>query len=607
MLQRKLAGPDLEPGRAGQGGGAVGKATLTGALPMAATGPTGQPTKGSGAPLSATARRKMEAAFGADFSAVRVHEDGLAEANGAKAFAEGTDLHFAPGHYDPESEAGLALIGHELAHVVQQSQGRVAGGQGKGGVNADPGLEAEADDLGQRAARGEQVARAGAVGGAAGVKQLKPSSALAPTDEGREFDVHVFANSDETQRGVYRRTDAMGCWFARPNGSEFAIRPGALECTPRDGKGDHVAPHAPLHPKDGPTMGTGTAGLSAKHILEALEAGCRLLDLAESYENLDQVAEAIRASGIPRAQLQLVFKLRPVKIEKTEHGWEARLVELVTAKLQRACKQLDTGYLDVVMLHDLVADKEVVHGNLKALKQLQKGGLFLQLGLSNVESVGDLKELGEGVDVIQNELSPLHQDTEVREACAQLGKAYMGYSVLGGQLTFEQITKHPTLIQIAKELDVSVPQVVLAWAMTLGTIQIPSSRSGRQPENLRAIKLCPLADHYVQAITKLDRKEQLPEDDVQGGGMEVVQGTPLQQLRELLFAVMTGSSPMAAMILVKQFLDTDPTMLPMIKALRKQNPEALRLAQKICALDILDCEYPKTAQAMLDAIKEFRM
>src|SRR5262249_3797122 len=69
------------------------------------------------------------------------------------------------GRYDPVSPAGQELIGHELAHVVQQSQGRVTKGvQYRGvAVNQDRALEREADELGVRAARGEVVAQAGTI------------------------------------------------------------------------------------------------------------------------------------------------------------------------------------------------------------------------------------------------------------------------------------------------------------------------------------------------------------------------------------------------------------------------------------------------------------
>ena len=122
-----------------------------------------------GAALPDPVRLKMETSFGEDFSSVRVHQDSSAASLGALAYARGTDVHFAPGQYDPGSAAGQSLIGHELAHVVQQRAGRVTGVQTKAGVaiNSDPALEAEADEMGARAARGEPAPMPGGSGGSA--------------------------------------------------------------------------------------------------------------------------------------------------------------------------------------------------------------------------------------------------------------------------------------------------------------------------------------------------------------------------------------------------------------------------------------------------------
>ncbi|HEX2689253.1 MAG TPA: DUF4157 domain-containing protein, partial [Kofleriaceae bacterium] len=105
----------------------------------------------------------MEGAFGVGFSAVRIHEGPHAQALGALAYTQGTDIHFAPGRYQPNSQSGQELLGHELAHVVQQAQGRApATAQAKGvDVNDDPSLEAEADAMGARAVRGERARGSG--------------------------------------------------------------------------------------------------------------------------------------------------------------------------------------------------------------------------------------------------------------------------------------------------------------------------------------------------------------------------------------------------------------------------------------------------------------
>jgi hypothetical protein len=107
-----------------------------------------------GQPLPAAVQRKMETAFGSSFGDVRVHVGREAPSIGALAFTCGNHLYFAPGQYDPQSPHGQRLLGHELAHVVQQRAGRVRNPLGSGiAIIQEPGLEAEAERMGLRAAR----------------------------------------------------------------------------------------------------------------------------------------------------------------------------------------------------------------------------------------------------------------------------------------------------------------------------------------------------------------------------------------------------------------------------------------------------------------------
>jgi hypothetical protein len=105
-------------------------------------------------------RAKMEKSFGTDFSDVSIHTESAQAKNlKALAYAQGSQIHFAPGQYNPDSASGQALLGHELTHVVQQRVGRVpTPKQSKGlPINANPALEQEADRLGAKAAQGQQV------------------------------------------------------------------------------------------------------------------------------------------------------------------------------------------------------------------------------------------------------------------------------------------------------------------------------------------------------------------------------------------------------------------------------------------------------------------
>jgi Domain of unknown function (DUF4157) len=131
------------------------------------------PSQRDGEPLEPSLLERMQTAFGADFGDVRLRVPGDTAQFEAVAMARGNELHFRPGAFDPSSESGLALLGHELAHVVQQRQGRVPG---IAEVNADPTLESEADRAGQAAARGSSAK----LGGAGGSPSSSSSNASAP-------------------------------------------------------------------------------------------------------------------------------------------------------------------------------------------------------------------------------------------------------------------------------------------------------------------------------------------------------------------------------------------------------------------------------------------
>ncbi len=77
-----------------------------------------------GQPLSNEQRAFFEPRFGVDFSCVRIHADGSADAAaravGALAFTRGSDIVFRGDQYRPHSFAGRQLLVHELTHVVQQ-------------------------------------------------------------------------------------------------------------------------------------------------------------------------------------------------------------------------------------------------------------------------------------------------------------------------------------------------------------------------------------------------------------------------------------------------------------------------------------------------------
>jgi hypothetical protein len=104
---------------------------------------------GKGEGLGAEVKSRMEAAFGHDFSSVRVHPSGpgseMADRLNARAFTVGHEIGFGANEYQPGTIVGDALIAHELAHVVQQSASNSSPPLLQKGESRDGGLEEDAD------------------------------------------------------------------------------------------------------------------------------------------------------------------------------------------------------------------------------------------------------------------------------------------------------------------------------------------------------------------------------------------------------------------------------------------------------------------------------
>ncbi len=105
---------------AGSSGAVVG---LEGGSLDGDTTATIESERGGGRPLDAPLLQRMQSAFSASFSGVRIHDDaGSASLNrlvGARAFTTGKDVFFGAGEYAPSTPAGERVLAHELAHTLQ--------------------------------------------------------------------------------------------------------------------------------------------------------------------------------------------------------------------------------------------------------------------------------------------------------------------------------------------------------------------------------------------------------------------------------------------------------------------------------------------------------
>ena len=108
-------------------------------------------------PLGAPERARLQPLMGADLGQVRIHTDAAADraaaALGAEAFTVGRHVGFASGRYAPETDPGLRLLAHEIAHTRQT---RADGVPSEVAAADHPG-EREASGAADRVIQGRRV------------------------------------------------------------------------------------------------------------------------------------------------------------------------------------------------------------------------------------------------------------------------------------------------------------------------------------------------------------------------------------------------------------------------------------------------------------------
>ncbi len=228
---------------------------------------------------------------------------------------------------------------------------------------------------------------------------------------------------------------------------------------------------------------------------DALEAGYRLIDTAQSYFNEEQVGAALASSGLPRDELFVTSK---VWIDN--YGYDA-CRKSVYASLER----LRLDRIDLMLLHQPFGD---VYGAWRALAELYREGVVRAVGISNFapDRTVDLAEFSELCPMVnQIEIHPHHAQEEavlwntkygiVSEAWAPFGEGR------GDMFTL------PELCRLGEKYGKSAAQVILRWQLQRGIVVIPKSvHRERMLENINVFDF-ELTAEDMAAVSALDRHE----------------------------------------------------------------------------------------------------
>jgi diketogulonate reductase-like aldo/keto reductase len=237
----------------------------------------------------------------------------------------------------------------------------------------------------------------------------------------------------------------------------------------------------------------------------ALEAGFRQLDASERYRNEKEVGEAI----------QEVFKAGKIKREEvfiaTKVWNNNHRPERVKPAFEASLKRLQVDYVDLYLIHTPFAfqpgddqDPRDANGNViydkgvtlldtwRALERLVDEGRCKAIGLSDV-SLDQTTEIFEAARikpaVVHVEAHPYLPQWDLLDYCKKNGIVLQAFAALGHS-SEPKLLEDPVITAIAKRVNKTPAQVLLAWAIQRGTALLTTSKTpSRIKENFEVSAL----------------------------------------------------------------------------------------------------------------------
>jgi diketogulonate reductase-like aldo/keto reductase len=258
-----------------------------------------------------------------------------------------------------------------------------------------------------------------------------------------------------------------------------------------------------------PALGFGTLipdPIATKNATKAaLEAGFRALDTAERYRTEKEVGEAMKevfeAGKIKREDVFVATKLW-----NTNHR-----PERVKPAFEASLKKLQLDYLDLYLIHTPFAfkpgdtlDPRDENGNViydrgvklsdtwGAVEKLVDEGKCKAIGLSDI-GLEKLKEIFEAASikpaVVHVESHPYLPQWDLLDYCRKNGIVLQAFAALGHS-SEPNLLADPVITAIARRVNKTPAQVLLAWAIQRGTALLTTSKTfSRIKENFEVSTL----------------------------------------------------------------------------------------------------------------------
>ena len=227
-------------------------------------------------------------------------------------------------------------------------------------------------------------------------------------------------------------------------------------------------------------------------VLDALKAGYRSIDTAQSYFNEEEVGQAIKESGIAREEIFLT-----TKVWLSNFGYEA-----CKASVEESLRKLQTNYIDLVLLHQPYGD---TYGAWRALEEFYEAGNIKAIGISNfyADRMVEFANFNRIKPMVnQVEVQIFNQRNDIMDFAKKYDIAVEAWAPFGEGIkgTFD----NEVIKGIGAKYGKTTAQVMLRWHIQRGIIVIPkSTHYERMVENFNVFDFT-LSDEDMEKIAALD-------------------------------------------------------------------------------------------------------
>ena len=230
-------------------------------------------------------------------------------------------------------------------------------------------------------------------------------------------------------------------------------------------------------------------------VIDAVAAGYRLIDTAQSYGNEEAVGKGIAECGIDRQELFIT-----TKVWISSYGYEKCL-----ASVNASLEKMGLEYLDLVLLHQPFGD---YYGAWRALEELYQAGKIRAIGVSNFypDRIVDFclnVEVRPAVN--QVECNIFNQQDQILEWDRKYEVQTEAWAPFAEGK--HNMFQNPVLSTIGEKYGKSVAQVILRWLYQRGIVSLCKSvKKARMEQNIDIFDFV-LSEEDMRQIAALNRNE----------------------------------------------------------------------------------------------------